>query len=945
MINSVIAALIAIFFWGKPDKKVKERIRKASLIRTIVYLVLTIFVLVFYIKSNQVATVSNFVNISNGRADYNSKGEVLDTVCSLDIYNKFSGEATYQNEIFDLMREESLNNGKVFAENSGIEMSIMVHSQKLDSIKSGSYFEDEMFLQIKKEIPDINHLFKLSYIATSIPTIFPVYPKLNENREWILNDIYVQRYNYGNTRYNKQLLMLDEDDEYQSVINNNIENHLPNIFENGLMVVQEVGTRSLRNSDIEQDQIVINSKFASFLINNLNIFTAADISQYAYVLSFKSELPIQTVTINYDVPIETQSLRESMKVWPNTVLFEGKDWGYFRNYTMMMYVKLPTMANLQLIRSFVLTTLLTLLISLFLRNFYYWIRKWTEKYKLEHRLPYRDAKRLSKRRITLFRGFLFFLVFMFFALILCTVWLVFYGHTILVSVDILDYSKYIILGIVVLVLTLLYILYRFSTKPISTKNIKKKRAKSSDSEKVKSNKKNHHIFKSMKLIQCSDSFIEYIKLFILIIFVISAFAGIGCVVYFLDKNSSKEIIDKACRYEEEGNYEKALDLFLKLANKGDASAQSHVGYMYGEGHGVSQNDREAVKWYRKAAQKNDAAGQYNLGMMYETGRGVEQNYIEAVKWYRKAAEQGLAEAQYGLSLMYSEGKGVPKSETEEMKWLQRAVKQKNADAQCSLALKYEYGIGVSQNYEAAMELYLRAAEQGNDKAQWLIGMMYENGKGVIPNNSKAAKWYKMAAGQGNSYAQWALGLMYEDGRGVEQNYSKALTLFRKAAEKGHNHAMNCLGILYATGKGVVKDSVKAVQWFCKAAELGDARAQCNLGMMYAIGNGMDQSYSEAVKWYRMAAEQGDAEGQYKLGKMYEEGKGVILSDSIAAMWYRKSAKQAYAEAQYILGNMYEEGRGVANSAIEAIKWYKMAAEQGDVKAKERLDKLKKKMKP
>ncbi|WP_146113983.1 tetratricopeptide repeat protein, partial [Haemophilus influenzae] len=67
-------------------------------------------------------------------------------------------------------------------------------------------------------------------------------------------------------------------------------------------------------------------------------------------------------------------------------------------------------------------------------------------------------------------------------------------------------------------------------------------------------------------------------------------------------------------------------------------AQFNLGNMYYNGHGVKQDDFEAVKWYRKAAEQGYADAQFNLGNMYYNGHGVKQDDFEAVKWYRKAAE-------------------------------------------------------------------------------------------------------------------------------------------------------------------------------------------------------------------------------------------------------------------------------------------------------------------
>lgn len=71
---------------------------------------------------------------------------------------------------------------------------------------------------------------------------------------------------------------------------------------------------------------------------------------------------------------------------------------------------------------------------------------------------------------------------------------------------------------------------------------------------------------------------------------------------------------------------------LKLAEKGDANAQTNLGYMYDNGEGVPENDAVAVKWYRKAADQGYADAQFNLGGMYDDGEGVPENSIRAYVW-------------------------------------------------------------------------------------------------------------------------------------------------------------------------------------------------------------------------------------------------------------------------------------------------------------------------
>ena len=157
-----------------------------------------------------------------------------------------------------------------------------------------------------------------------------------------------------------------------------------------------------------------------------------------------------------------------------------------------------------------------------------------------------------------------------------------------------------------------------------------------------------------------------------------------------------------------GNYPAALKEFKPLAAKGNAAAQSILGFMYANGQDVPQDYNKAVKWYRKAAAQGDADAQTFLGIMYGKGQGVPQDYGKAVEWYRKAAEQGFADAQSNLGMMYANGQGVP------------------------------------QDYGKAVEWCRKAAEQGFAPAQFNLGVMYANGQGVPLDMVEAHKWFSLA---------------------------------------------------------------------------------------------------------------------------------------------------------------------------------------------------------
>lgn len=103
------------------------------------------------------------------------------------------------------------------------------------------------------------------------------------------------------------------------------------------------------------------------------------------------------------------------------------------------------------------------------------------------------------------------------------------------------------------------------------------------------------------------------------------------------------------------DYATEAKLLRPLAEQGNATAQALLGFMYGHGQGLQQDDVEALRWYRKAAEQGDAGAQSNLGLLYVQGRGTPQDFSEAVKWFQKSADQGLAFGQDNLGAMYARG--------------------------------------------------------------------------------------------------------------------------------------------------------------------------------------------------------------------------------------------------------------------------------------------------
>jgi len=161
-----------------------------------------------------------------------------------------------------------------------------------------------------------------------------------------------------------------------------------------------------------------------------------------------------------------------------------------------------------------------------------------------------------------------------------------------------------------------------------------------------------------------------------------------------------------------GHYAIAMRAWRGDADKGNALAQSNVGYLHEHGLGVPQSYPEAMAWYRKAAAQNLPQAQFNIGTLYFYGYGVERNPREGVNWFRLAAKQDLPEGQYMLGLAYHEGTGVPADATQALDW------------------------------------FVKSAQKGYPAAQLMAGMVYLSGDAGRIEADKAYVWAEVAYANG-----------------------------------------------------------------------------------------------------------------------------------------------------------------------------------------------------
>lgn len=105
-----------------------------------------------------------------------------------------------------------------------------------------------------------------------------------------------------------------------------------------------------------------------------------------------------------------------------------------------------------------------------------------------------------------------------------------------------------------------------------------------------------------------------------------------------------------------GQFSKARELWLPLADDGDVRAQYALGRLYEKGKGVGRDFAQAFSWYRKAAEKGHPDSQYRLAVGYVYGLGTKKDEAEALSWLRKAANNDQKRAQKVLAQAYEEGR-------------------------------------------------------------------------------------------------------------------------------------------------------------------------------------------------------------------------------------------------------------------------------------------------
>lgn len=458
--NYFVSILITVFFLRKSSKEVDDKTKNASWVRTLIYLFLTIIFGIFFYKTFQVSTIVNKVEITTLRGFVDSLHHTADTIEYLDINNNFKTLGSYNNPYFDIMK-----NNNDYSSDGGVGFKFAASESSKYMIEDKWGFSDSIKRNIElltgKAIDSkTGPIYKLKFFSTGVPSLIPVYP--------------IMRYDKPET--------LSDDNGVFSIINN-----IGNVTMSGdgrVLISKSDPQKGYFIDALLCEQTIISHyniappagmSIPHPLANTINIFTACDLSQYTYCLELNSDIPIKNLSVVYNVPIEVVNNFDGMFSHANAFTINDSELlnEINGNKPTMVLIKLPTMANLQEVRSLILTAIVTALFSLFCTNLFYRIRKKVIDDLKKHSINISEENNVLKNRIKDIKFLLYSFVFTILVLLLVITCMALAGYSLLIeSTDKIEISIKIILSVVIITV-LLFFLNKASTWDLKIKKNKK----------------------------------------------------------------------------------------------------------------------------------------------------------------------------------------------------------------------------------------------------------------------------------------------------------------------------------------------------------------------------------------------------------------------------------------------------------------------------------------
>lgn len=411
---------------------------------------------------------------------------------------------------------------------------------------------------------------------------------------------------------------------------------------------------------------------------------------------------------------------------------------------------------------------------------------------------------------------------------------------------------------------------------------------------------------------------------------------------------------------------KAIELYEKGFDAGDAQCARELSEIFDTGDGVQADSGKAHEWMLKAAEKGDAVAMVLAGRNFLHGEGIDKDAVKAVSWFRKAAGAGSVHGQSILGDCFKYGWGVAQDCQQAVKWYEKAIAPDKAkfpdDTECDVEPSYDAmyelselllnGEDVDKDEARGVELLKNAAEKGHAKAQFMYGSLLINPSamnvsGVAQDVSAGIEMLRKSSDQSFGMAECTLATFYAQGIGIAKDLDKAKDLCERALEHGglmkdmEDDARKMLAELESaidSSKETIEeypgmdenasegDKAEFKELYLKAQN-GDSDAQYSLGVRLSLGRyGASKNRSLASDWYKKSADGGNIKAMVSLADYYKDGEvdGKDVDDAIGL--YKKAALAGDWRAQHVLAEIYSSGESVPVDYAEALKWALLAAD-------------------
>ena len=179
------------------------------------------------------------------------------------------------------------------------------------------------------------------------------------------------------------------------------------------------------------------------------------------------------------------------------------------------------------------------------------------------------------------------------------------------------------------------------------------------------------------------------------------------------------LIDDSLAMARQGEFVRASNLIVDLANNGDSTAQ-YVLSMYFRDPNALNIPEVGEMWLMRAAENNNAKAQYDLGWRLAAGwkNDTVEDIVEMIYWFERATFNGSDDAYANLATLYeNENRDV-------LAEMEVAANDDNAMAQFNLGWINARGLmsseGLMQDMDVAKAWFERSAKLGfNDAVEVL----------------------------------------------------------------------------------------------------------------------------------------------------------------------------------------------------------------------------------